>query len=147
MTDLIEMWHKRARPAPTQEEFNTQLGCHVEEFVEMLDAVYLQIAGTTMDYDIEELYVALDKLARKLKTNEVTAHITHREDFLDSIADQVVTGVGAAYCAGMQPTEALRRVNQSNWSKFDTDGQPLRDADGKIAKGPNYEPPNLEGLY
>lgn len=147
MTDLIEMWHKRARPAPTQADFNTQLGCHVEEFIEMLDSLYLRVNGTTLDYDIEHMYVALTELAKGLKANQIDARIVRRGDFLDSIADQVVTGVGAAYCAGTQPTEALRRVNQSNWSKFDTDGQPLRDADGKIAKGPNYEPPNLEGLY
>jgi hypothetical protein len=47
----------------------------------------------------------------------------------------------------MQATEAVRRVNQSNWSKFDKDGQPIRDKDGKIAKGPDYKQPDLEGLY
>lgn len=147
MTDLIEMWHKRARPAPTQADFNTQLGCHVEEFIEMLDSLYLQVNGTTLDYDIEHMYVALTELAKGLKANQIDARILRREDFLDAIADQVVTGVGAAHCAGMRPTEALRRVNQSNWSKFDSEGQPLRDVNGKIAKGLNYKAPDLNGLY
>jgi predicted HAD superfamily Cof-like phosphohydrolase len=147
MTDLIEMWHKRARPTPTQADFNTQLGCHVEEFIEMLDSLYLQVNGTTLDYDIEHMYVALTELAKGLKANQIDARILRREDFLDAIADQVVTGVGAAHCAGMRPTEALRRVNQSNWSKFDSEGQPLRDVNGKIAKGLNYKAPDLNGLY
>lgn len=147
MTDLIEMWHKRARPAPTQADFNTQLGCHVEEFIAMLDSLYLQVNGTTLDYDIEHMYVALTELAKGLKANQIDARILRREDFLDSIADQVVAGVGAAHCAGMRPTEALRRVNQSNWSKFDSEGQPLRDVNGKIDKGLNYKAPDLSGLY
>jgi len=37
--DSIEMWHKRARPNPTDKDFNVQLGCHFEEIVEMLDAL------------------------------------------------------------------------------------------------------------
>jgi len=41
----------------------------------------------------------------------------------------------------------VRRVNHSNWSKFDTDGKPLYDKNGKVLKGPNYAPPDLGGLY
>jgi hypothetical protein len=73
--------------------------------------------------------------------------VAYRGDFLDSVADQIVTAAGAGHCAGMQVTEAVRRVNSSNWSKYDTNGKPIFDENGKIAKGPNYEPPNLEGLY
>jgi hypothetical protein len=47
----------------------------------------------------------------------------------------------------MNGPEALRRVNGSNWSKFNDDGQPIFDENGKIAKGPRYERPDLTGLY
>ena len=36
----------------------------------------------------------------------------------------------------MDGTEALERVNEANWSKFDN-GNPYLDANGKIKKGPN----------
>ena len=42
--------------------------------------------------------------------------------------------------------EALRRVHRSNMSKLGKDGKPLRRSDGKVLKGPNYEPPNLLDL-
>ena len=86
-------------------------------------------------------------LADWLKKGIVSARITDRKEFLDSIADQVVTGIGAAYCADMRASDACDRVNTSNWSKFDHNGQPIRDANGKITKGPNYQPPVLDGLY
>jgi len=42
--------------------------------------------------------------------------------------------------------EALHRVHESNMSKLDEDGNPIYREDGKVLKGPNYKPPNLEDL-
>lgn len=142
-TEAIELWHRRARPEPTAADFNVQLGCHFEEFVEMMDCIKIVDASNTLDAARD----VMSALADWLKKGTVTAQITDRKEFLDSIADQVVTGIGAAYCANMAGAAACDRVNTSNWSKFDENGQPIRDANGKITKGPNYQPPVLYGLY
>ncbi len=42
--------------------------------------------------------------------------------------------------------EALDRVHKSNMSKLGADGKPIYRDDGKVLKGPNYEPPNLTDL-
>ena len=42
--------------------------------------------------------------------------------------------------------EALDRVHKSNMSKLGLDGKPIRRADGKVLKGPHYQPPNLTDL-
>ena len=42
--------------------------------------------------------------------------------------------------------EALDRVHKSNLSKLGLDNKPIRRSDGKIMKGPNYQPPNLKDL-
>jgi predicted HAD superfamily Cof-like phosphohydrolase len=144
--DQIELWHRRARPKPTEADFNVQLGCHLEEVVEMFDTLDFYDADM-MEYDVHTLRVALNSLARKLKTNELAARITDRKEFLDSIADQVVTAVGSGYCAGMKASEAIAAVNRSNYSKFDKNGYPIFNEHGKVAKGPDYAPPNLEGMY
>jgi hypothetical protein len=141
--EAIELWHKRARPEPTDKDFNVQLGCHFEEIVEMMDTLELPDAPGALSEARDVMYM----LADWLKKGIVSAQITNRKEFLDSIADQVVTGIGAAYCAGMKAADACDRVNASNWSKFDHNGQPIRDANGKIKKGPNYQPPVLDGLY
>lgn len=144
--ESIELWHRRARPEPTARDFDVQLGCHLEEIVEMLDTLTLN-QGSDMPGHLTLARTALDSLATALKRGYMTAAVVDREGFLDSLADQLVTAIGAGHCAGMQTAEALRRVNASNWSKFDDDGQPIRDANGKIAKGPGYKEPDLEGLY
>ncbi len=51
-----------------------------------------------------------------------------------------------AEAMGWDLTEAYRRVHISNLSKLGDDGKPIRRADGKITKGPNYKPPYLEDL-
>ena len=140
--DQIELWHKRARPEPTAEDFNVQLGCHFEEIVEMLAVV-----NTTHNDALVRARTALSWLADGLKKGLVTANITDRKEFLDSIADQIVTGVGCGHCAGMKTTEAVSAVNRSNYSKFDKNGYPIFNENGKVAKGPDYAPPNLEGMY
>lgn len=142
-TEAIELWHKRARPEPTAADFNVQLGCHFEEIVEMMDCIKVIDASNTL----AEARDVMSMLADWLKKGLITVEITDRNEFLDSIADQVVTGIGAAHCAGMKGAVACDRVNASNWSKFDHNGQPIRDANGKIKKGPNYQPPVLDGLY
>ena len=42
--------------------------------------------------------------------------------------------------------EVFKRVHESNMSKL-VDGKPLKRADGKFLKGPNYKKPDLSDLY
>lgn len=144
----IQLWHKRARPNPTDEDFNVQLGCHFEEIVEMMDCLlYATDDDPALHQAVKEAYEGLANIADALKSGKLDVEIAQLKELLDSIADQVVTGIGVAHCVDLNAAEAINRVNTSNWSKFDDNGQPIFDANGKIAKGPNYAPPDLEGLY
>ena len=68
-----------------------------------------------------------------------------REACLKELADLVYVAFQFAAAAGWELDEALDRVHQSNMSKL-VDGKPLKRADGKVLKGPNYEPPYLTDL-
>jgi len=142
--DAIKMWHERARPAPTEENFNVQLGCHLEEVAEMLGT--LEAPDKNLD-ELRALKHVVEMAASRLKSGYLKVSISDRKEFLDAAADQIVTAVGAAHCAKMNIAEAVRRVNHSNWSKYDSDGKPIFNPHGKIMKGPFYVPPSLEGLY
>jgi len=146
--DSIELWHKRARPNPTDKDFNVQLGCHFEEIAEQVrELTFVTDTHSPLPGEKTMLHAALVMFADMLKTGETSALIKDRKEFLDSLADQIVTATGVGHCAGMKTAEACVRVNSSNWSKYDVNGQPLFDANGKITKGPNYHKPDLEGLY
>tara|TARA_B100000073_G_scaffold330866_1_gene319712 strand:- start:10 stop:393 length:384 start_codon:yes stop_codon:yes gene_type:complete len=65
---------------------------------------------------------------------------------LKELADLVYVCAQYAANLGWDLDEALRRVHESNLSKLGSDGKPLRRADGKVLKGPNYKPPALADL-
>ena len=65
---------------------------------------------------------------------------------LKELADLVYVCYQYAENMGWFLDEALDRVHQSNMSKLGEDGKPVYREDGKVLKGPNYKPPNLEDL-
>lgn len=139
----INIWHRRARPNPDADALRVSLGCHLEEIAEMLDTLAPNKAAGAAFIDLK-IYVK--GFAEGLKKGEVTLEVAHRKEFLDSLADQVVTAVGVGHCANMDVPAACERVDNANWSKF-VDGKPQFNGHGKITKGPDYVPPDLDGLY
>ena len=69
-----------------------------------------------------------------------------QEECLKELADLVYVCYQYAVNMGWDLDEALNRVHTSNLSKLDEDGKPIYREDGKVLKGPNYAPPNLEDL-
>lgn len=70
---------------------------------------------------------------------------THAE-LLKELADLVFVCYQAAENMGWNLDEAMRRVFESNMSKLDDNGRPIRDEHGKVLKGPNYAKPDLSDL-
>lgn len=134
--ESIALWHKRARPQLSDDALRVQIGCHLEEVVEMLDSLYIPDAYLSV-------VDALENLADKLKRGVIDVGILDRVDLLDSLADQIVTATGVGVCAGMDIVGGVDEVNLSNWSKFDEHGNPVFNQDGKIAKGRFYRKPEL----
>lgn len=66
-------------------------------------------------------------------------------DQLKELADLVFVCYQFAAARGWDLDTAMRRVFESNMSKL-VDGKPVRRIDGKVLKGPNYQPPILDDL-
>ena len=90
----------------------------VEEFKEFLDAENQLLLGLTVN----------------------------AADCLKELADLVYVCYQYAENLGWDLDEAVRRVHASNMSKLGSDGKPIYRDDGKVLKGPNYQPPNLSDL-
>jgi predicted HAD superfamily Cof-like phosphohydrolase len=65
---------------------------------------------------------------------------------LKELADLVYVCYQYAENLGWDLDEALNRVHLSNMSKLGEDGQPIYREDGKVLKGPNYQPPTLTDI-
>ena len=57
--------------------------------------------------------------------------------------DVIVVLLGMLHSMDIDAEECWRAVHQSNLSKLDAEGKPVYRDDGKVTKGPNYEPPDM----
>ena len=69
-----------------------------------------------------------------------------RQELLKELSDLVFVCYQFAAAFNLDLDEALRRVFESNMSKLDEQGKPIYREDGKVLKGPNYQPPDLTHL-
>lgn len=144
LIESIETWQYAACPRPTPEAASKGLGYHLEEVEEMLKAIQLDDAHEHLRRDACTM---LDYLSQALKQGQASIAGMNRVEVCDGLADQMVTALGFGYRVGMNIPEALRRVDASNWSKFDQHGKPIHDEHGKVVKGPAYHPVDLRGCY
>lgn len=107
-----------SNPVKGSDQFNLQAKLIVEEYTEVIDALCI--------FEQED------------KT-------THAE-LLKELADLVFVCYQMAENMGWNLDEAMYRVFQSNMSKLDDSGKPVRNEYGKVLKGPNYKLPDLSDL-
>lgn len=141
-TQQVKQWFETAFPNPTEKQVATQAGCVLEEVAELMLAL-----------SIDSSVVA--KMATELKQSTSltkssagdTIHLFKgwRTEVADASADIVVTLIGLCYMLGIDFEACLAEVNRSNYTKFE-DGKPVYGEYGKLAKGKDYTPPNLEEI-
>ena len=88
----------------------------------------------------------LDLIKEEFQEFQTAIQSEPYENELKELADLVYVCFQYAENNNWDLLEALDRVHKSNMSKLGLDGKPIRRADGKVLKGPNYEPPNLRDL-
>ena len=64
----------------------------------------------------------------------------------DALADIVYVAYGTAHVYGIDLDAVLDEVHSSNMTKLGADGRPVRRADGKVLKGPDYRPPDIAAV-
>ena len=70
-----------------------------------------------------------------------------KAELTKELADLLYVVYGMAVTFGLPIDEVFERVHRSNMSKLGDDGKPLYRDDGKVLKGPNYQPPKLDDLF
>lgn len=79
--------------------------------------------------------------------DELDRDIINKVALTKELADLLYVVHGTAVAFGLPLEPAFVRVHQSNVSKLGPDGKPIYREDGKVLKGPNYEPPKLDDLF
>lgn len=104
-----------------------QLGLIEEEGNEFKEALDAWVSASNSSSDEESLYAFKEQVIKELSD-------------LAFVCEQM-----AAFL-GIDLETAMCRVFKSNMSKLDENGKPMYREDGKVLKGPNYQPPDLSDL-
>ena len=135
----IVQWFKVAKPTPTADDCKGQIIYHVEEFIEMLQAINAPV----------HLVDSLTRLQESIRQSDSQTFLEgiDKVALLDALCDQIVTAIGVGVLMGFDMEKALAEVNRSNYTKFkpyDGGYLPYIRPDGKIGKNPDtYKEPEL----
>jgi predicted HAD superfamily Cof-like phosphohydrolase len=101
-------------------------------------------------YSAKRLDAFLDIIVEELKEGDaihesmtlgIEDEVTQLTDLADWFADMIVYIYSEATRCGIPLAEVLQIVMDSNESKLDEDGKPIKDGRDKFLKGPNYWKP------
>jgi predicted HAD superfamily Cof-like phosphohydrolase len=108
-------------------------------------------AGLTLP-EVPTLDIAAEFVSDKTRQDILNEEVRELEDAVaardltgiaDALADIAYVVIGTAVTYGLPFDAIFAEVHRSNMTKFGPGGPELRRADGKIVKGPHYEPPRI----
>ena len=116
-----------------RESLDMRMSLIAEEFAELVGAIYGQAARAEIESSYHRAVAADDGARDTVET-------------ADALADLVYVIYGMALETGIDLAAVLAEVQRSNMSKLGADGKPVHREDGKVLKGPDYFPPNVEAV-
>ena len=120
-------------PTLDYERVGMRMSLIAEEFAELMGAVYGPRARAIVEAATAEAVAADDGTRDVIET-------------ADALADLVYVIYGMALETGIDLASVLAEVQRSNMSKLGADSKPVYREDGKVLKGPDYFPPNVEAV-
>lgn len=94
------------------------------------------VPGEVQELRVELIREELDELIEAMADRDVVG-------IADALADILYVTYGAAHVYGIPIDKVFAEVHRSNMTKLGSDGRPVYREDGKVVKGPDYEPPNI----
>lgn len=91
---------------------------------------------------IAEEYKEVAQAYAEYRKDDRSTHVS----LLKELGDLVFVCYQTAQNMGWDLDETMQRIFESNISKLGEDGSPIRGDNGKILKGPFYQPPDLSDL-
>tara|TARA_B100000446_G_scaffold56823_1_gene52950 strand:+ start:4226 stop:4699 length:474 start_codon:yes stop_codon:yes gene_type:complete len=127
-----------SRPVvPDDRTIRLRLALLLEEFHELADATCQQPNAAQRAF--------LDTLSRAREQLELlTEFNVDLVEVADALTDINYVTYGAGHTFGIDLNATCEEVHRSNMSKLGADGKPVKDDRGKVLKGPDYSPPDLQ---
>lgn len=124
----------------------------------MIEGTNFELAGDfmeAMNQEVLDCPTLPDRKVQELRLDLIQEEVEELEDAInesnlvaiaDALTDILYVVYGAGHSFGIDLDACYAEVHRSNLSKLGEDGRPLKREDGKVMKGPNYSPPDLESI-
>ena len=142
MSETTSKPHETVKIYPDQHyTFLTEQARQFRDTYQIHNSKSHQVRTRQLNLITEEFKEFLESTGTLYRSND-SCHA----DCLKELADLVYVCYQFAANMNWDLDEAMHRVHESNMSKLDEYGKPIFREDGKVLKGPQYQPPNLEDL-
>ena len=94
----------------------------------------------------EVVDLRLDLIEEELQELTTASYNEDMVEIPDALTDILYVTYGMGAALGIDLDKCFEEVQRSNMSKLGADGKPIYREDGKVMKGPNYSPPNLQRM-
>lgn len=121
-------------------EFHEAMGLAINEWP---TPDLLNLRAKLIIEEAKEVAEALNNLNSSVQSKDFAHLIKELADLQYVLSGTIISIFGLEY----NFDEAYTRVHESNMSKLDDEGKPIYNEYGKVIKGPNYLPPELEDLF
>ena len=136
---------KKAKKKTCEKQSSTcKTNSHMQNAVEFREAYKVPNTLEQLNLQLTLIGEEVSEFVQANRDMNMMLPIT-RADTLKELADVAYVLYQYAACMDWDLDEALQRVHTSNMSKL-LNGMPIRREDGKVLKGPNYQPPDLIDL-
>lgn len=116
---------------------------HVAAFMKAMGQVF----DPSKEREIVELRQKLIAEEAAEVWEELERPVINKVALTKELADLLYVIYGTAEQLDLPLDPAFNRVHASNMSKLGDDGKPIYREDGKVLKGPNYKPAQLDDLF
>lgn len=79
--------------------------------------------------------------------DELSRETLDLERITSELADLMYVVLGTAVSLGLPIIEVYDEIHKANMSKLGSDGKPIYREDGKVLKGPDYQPADLRKFF
>ena len=128
-----------------EKDLSTQVGVHVEEFLEFMSTLSFEGMGQISPANLIASSENFARFANDVKSGVIKASVRDRVACLDALCDTEVTGNGIAFLACFDKEGADQAVLDSNDAKL-VDGKPVILEGGKIGKPEGWKAPDLSSF-
>jgi hypothetical protein len=146
----IVSWHDNVCPKPSNVDIKKYLANHISELSKTVELFNLiPVDMDTLDScdfytKLTRLKTSIANVVDALHSENIQCEVKNDVKMAETLYMNAHNSLGLGNTLGYDMQSICVEMNESMWSKFDEDYNPIFNEIGELINGPDYTPPNLD---